>query len=242
MELSPRLRALFDAVVPGKPCADVGTDHGKLAVALALEKRVPKVIASDVGEKPLGGARELVNQRWRSQWRVELRLGDGLAPLEPAEVATVVVAGMGGARIRAILDAHPAVVAACERLVLQANTDVPALRQWVVDRGHHLEDERLVVDQGKWYAVLVVTPDGTRPDPGWSDLDREWGPLLRARRDPELRRFLGAELPRVAQALAQAQAGGASGAVLAGLACQLDDIERELAVLAMADGGLKGRG
>lgn len=242
MDLSPRLQALSDLVLPGRPCADVGTDHGQLAASLALTKRVPRVIASDIGEKPLEGARKRMKRRWRTQWRVELRLGDGLAPLQPGEVATVVLAGMGGGRIQRILDAGPAIVEAAERLVLQANTDVPQLRRWVVERGHRLREERLVLDQGKWYTVLAVEPCSTEPDPGWTALDLEWGPLLRARRDPQLRRFLGTELPRIAQALAQAQHGGAPAAVLAGLAARLDAVEQELAVLALAEGGLLGRG
>merc|ERR1712185_296858 len=101
---------------------------------------------------------------------------------------------MGGARIQRILDAHPAVVDAAARLVLQANTDVPDLRRWVVKRRHRLCDERLVLDQGKWYTALAIEPSGAVPDPKWSALDLEWGPLLRARRDPELRRYLGTEL------------------------------------------------
>ena len=65
--------------------------------------------------------------------------------------------------------------------------------------------------------------------------------MLRARLDPELRRFLAAELPRVARALVEAQrAASPDGA--AALTAQLHAIEDELARLAMAPGGLHGRG
>ena len=94
----------------------------------------------------------------------------------------------------------------------------------------------------KKIATFVIAGTACGLATAQSDLDLEWGPLLRARRDPQLRRFLGAELPRIAQALAQAQNGGAPGSVLAGLASRLDEVEQELALLALAEGGLLGRG
>jgi tRNA (adenine22-N1)-methyltransferase len=240
--LSPRLATLADLVLPGAPCADVGTDHGQLAAALVLDGRVPTVIATDRGERPLAGARARMQQRWRTRRAVTLRLGDGLAPLAPGEVATIVLAGMGGDRIVRILDAHPEVVAASSRLVLQPNTEAAAVRAWAVARQHRLEDERMVSDQGRWYVALAVGPTGRQPDLGWDRWDLTWGPLLRQRHDPGLRRFLGAELPRVAQALARARAGGAAPDALAALTRDLHAIEDELARLAMAPGGLHGRG
>lgn len=240
--LSPRLATLADLVLPGAPCADVGTDHGQLAAALVLDGRVPAVIATDRSEGPLSGARARMQQRWRTRRAVTVRLGDGLAPLAPGEVATIVLAGMGGDRIVRILDAHPKVVAATKRLVLQPNTEADAVRGWAAARHHRLEDERMVCDQGRWYVALAIGPTGRQPDLGWDRWDLTWGPLLRQRHDPGLRRFLGDELPRVAQALTRARAGGAPPAALAALTADLIALEDELARLAMAPGGLQGRG
>lgn len=241
MDLPARLRLLVSLVLPGQPAADIGTDHGMLAVALALEGICPRVLACDVGEAPLAGARARVAQRWKSRRRVELRLGDGLAPLAVGEVATVVIAGMGGERIKGILSARPDVVAALSRLVLQPNTEPETLRAFVAQAGHLLEDEHLLCENGRWYPVLVVRPGAGAPVT-WDDWDLRWGPLLRARQDPALRPYLGAELPRAARALAQARAGGARDEALAPLIAELQAIEAELARLSMAPGALKGRG
>ena len=202
---------------------------------------MPRAIATDVAAAPLEGARALVAQLALPS-PGGLRLGDGLAPLEPGEVATVAIAGMGGARILRILDAHPAVVAATRRLVLQPNTDVPAVRAWARDRGHALIDERMLLEKGRWYTILAIEPGAGAADAAsWTPWDLQWGPVLRARRDPELRRFLAAELPRVDRALVEAQrAASPDGA--AALTAQLHAIEDELARLAMAPGGLHGAG
>ena len=66
-----------------------------------------------------------------------------------------------------------------------------------------------------------------------------FGPLLRARADPQLRRFLGAELTRVAQVLARAQRNGASASSLGALQEELSAVEHELARLAIVVGTIQ---
>ena len=99
------------------------------------------------------------------------------------------------------------------------------------DAGLMLVEETLVQHDGHWYPTLAWAP-GT-PETDWSELDLRFGPLLRARADPQLRRFLGAELTRVAQVLARAQRNGASASSLGALQDELSAVEHELARLAI---------
>jgi len=201
--LSPRLRAIGDAVLPGEPVADIGTDHAKLPIALVASQRVPKAIACDRAFGPLAVARRALEKEARSE--IELRAGEGLAPIRPGEVATLILAGMGAATIRRILSAHPEVVAATKRLVLQPNTDWAMVRAHVAAEGWGLDAEVLVEDAGKYYVVLSIDPTERR-QVSWSESDLRLGPHLRRARAPAFISYLEARIQQVQNALSSASA------------------------------------
>jgi tRNA (adenine22-N1)-methyltransferase len=234
--LSPRLSIVAELVPEGSVVADIGTDHAWLPIHLVHTKRAPRAVAADLRSGPLDGARARVEEH-RLAERIELRLGNGLSVLTPGEVSVVTIAGMGGKRIADLVAAAPKVVGALDRLVVQPNTEVGRVREQLRAAGLRLVDERLVVDEGHWYTTLAWEPGGESRD--WDALDVRFGPCLRTRADPELRRFLGAELARVAQVLARARRGGAQPASLAALQNELADIEHELARLAIVAGTIQ---
>jgi tRNA (adenine22-N1)-methyltransferase len=201
-ELSPRLRAVADLVLPGRAIADIGTDHALVPAWLLAAGTVPRAIASDVGEGPLEAARRQLGGS-----PVELRRGDGLHVLDPGEVGTVVIAGMGGAKVRGIVDASPEVVAELERLVLQPNTEWTQTRRWIAEHRFALEDEVLVEDRGKFYVVFAVRPLAG-DDSGFTEADLELGPILRRRGGATFEAWLAAERDRLATALAGIEAHG----------------------------------
>ena len=102
--LGARLLAAANAVRPGRPAADIGCDHGKLAVWLALRGISPRVIAVDSRPLPLAKARALAAQTGCADV-VACRLGDGLAALAPGEAQEIIIAGLSGETIIALLDA-----------------------------------------------------------------------------------------------------------------------------------------
>jgi tRNA (adenine22-N1)-methyltransferase len=208
VEPSARLRAVGELVIAGEPMADIGTDHAGLPAWLVSRGRVPSAIAVDVAEGPLAAARAGA----AGVAGVEVRRGDGLSPLKDGEVATVVLAGMGGALMRRLVDAG--VPAGVRRLVLQPNTDWAATRAWIGEKRWRLEDERIVDDRGKFYVVLAVAPVPGE-DPGWDAADLELGPLLRRRGDPVWQRWVKAMCDTLRGACTQAQAAGSGPAVLA---------------------------
>lgn len=234
--LSDRLAAVAALVPPGARVADIGTDHGWLPIHLVHTRQARSAIAADLRAKPLEGARTRVAAHKLSD-RIETRLGSGLSVLRPDEVSTVTIAGMGGRRIVELITACPQVVERLERVITQPNTEVARVRGALRAAGLKLVDEQLVHHDGHWYPTLAWAP-GT-PDGDWSDLDLRFGPILRQRADPQLRRFLGAELSRVAQVLARARRNGARAASLVSLQEELSAIEHELARLAIVEGSIQ---
>lgn len=152
LELSPRLRLLAGWVRPGAHIADVGTDHAYLPVWLTLRGRVASAIASDLREGPLERARE-TGRTWGTAG-IDFRLCDGLSGIRPEEADTIVIAGMGGENIAAILAAAPWTADGAHTLLLQPQTRAEDLRRFLSEHGCRIIREALVRDRGILYPCI----------------------------------------------------------------------------------------
>ncbi len=152
LELTPRLQLLADQVPSGARLADVGTDHAYLPVWLRLHGRVVSAIACDLREGPLARARE--TGRLYGADGIDFRLGDGLSVVSPEEADAIVIAGMGGENIAAILKRAPWTADGVHRLLLQPMTRSEALRQFLMEHGYAIQRETLVRDRGTLYPVM----------------------------------------------------------------------------------------
>lgn len=152
LELSPRLALIAGWVPPGAKLADVGTDHAYLPVWLTLHGRVASAIASDLRKGPLERAR--ATGRTYGAEGIDFRLGDGLAFIRPDEADTIVIAGMGGENIAAILAAAPWMADGRHTLLLQPQTRAEELRRFLMDHGYAITREALVCDRGTIYPVM----------------------------------------------------------------------------------------
>ncbi len=226
MRLDGRLAAVAALVPRGARAADVGTDHAYLAIALLNEQDVETVIVTDKNEGPCAAARRTISASGFTN-RVQVRLGDGLAPLSPGEVDTVCIAGMGGGLIASILAAGAEVLAEVSRLVLQPMNDAAALRQWLYDNGWHIVEESLATADGRLYEIIAAEP-GTEetPEPWLLTL----GPVLWRDRPPLFARHVKAQterLRRILYGMEKSETARESEAYRK-IAGELSEIERRL--------------
>ena len=149
--LTPRLRLLADWVPAGARLADVGTDHGYLPVWLLLRGRAASAIASDLRPGPLSRAQKTAEDYGA---KLDLRLCDGLSAVAPEECDTVVIAGMGGENIAAILAAAPWTADGGHTLLLQPQSRPEVLRGFLAGHGYIIQREALVRDRGHLYPVM----------------------------------------------------------------------------------------
>ena len=149
LELTPRLQLLADWVRSGARLADVGTDHAYLPVWLRLHGRVVYAIACDLRKGPLKRAGETYGVD-----RICCRQGDGLASVTPEEADTIVIAGIGGENIAAILAKAPWTADGTHTLLLQPQTRAEVLRAFLADHGYAIRREALVEDRGIFYPVM----------------------------------------------------------------------------------------
>ena len=156
LTLQPRLQMLADLVPQDSVVADVGTDHGYLPVWLLRHGRISGAIASDINQRPLDHARETAAEYGVTE-RLEFRLCAGLDGYRSGEADVIVIAGMGGETIAAILDAAPWTVSCRILLLLQPMTKAEYLRKWLYDKGYSFTEEHLVFDKDFLYPIFCVT-------------------------------------------------------------------------------------
>jgi tRNA (adenine22-N1)-methyltransferase len=215
--LRPRLRAIAERIPAGRPVADLCCDHARLAAALVESGQVPHAIAVDINRAPLEAAGQMLDELGLRE-RVCLREGDGFLALEPGEVETVVIAGIGATLAERLLEAGAADgrFAGVRRVIVQVNQGFPRLGRLrgTIDftLAWSLVDECLVRDQGRLYVLLVAEPGDVRLRDA---ADRELGPILRRGEDPLWRDWLARERTRIARACAQIERSSADREQLA---------------------------
>lgn len=202
LELTPRLALLASWVPPGAHLADVGTDHGHLPVWLALQGRIASAIAIDLRPGPLGRARAAGQTYGVKQ--IDFRLCDGLFAVAPQECDTVVIAGMGGENIAAILSGAPWTADGRHTLLLQPQSREEVLRRFLMEHGYAVRREALVEDRGILYPCIEAGMGEMALSPG-----QLWGGA-KLLRDPLGSRYMIEKILRLQTAVAGLnRAGGA---------------------------------
>ena len=179
--LDNRLSAVASFVPQGCKVADIGTDHGYLAMALYQSDNQRLVIAADKNLGPCEAAKKTLQASNLSQY-IEVRQGDGLAAVAPGEIDTVCIAGMGGSLIGQILAAQPLVFAQLQQAILQPQNAGDSLREWLYQQGWHVAGEKLAKEDGRIYQIILAQP-GQEPMP--SQVELLVGPKILQER-PEL--------------------------------------------------------
>lgn len=192
IELSKRLQMVASLVPASETVADVGTDHGYLAVWLLQNGRAQRVQATDIHEGPLMRCRQSALEHGL-QDKIETHLCDGLQFVGAEQAQTIVMAGMGGETMISILAAAPWTKQG-RTLVLQPQSKRPELEHWLNAHGYGLQTAVLCRDAGKLY--LAMTAVGGKPGCG---LCAE--ALLLRSRDPLLPDLLAAEAQKLTHAL-----------------------------------------
>lgn len=222
VRLSKRLTALAELVTEGTRLADIGTDHGYIPIYLCLQGRISSAIAMDINEGPLERAREHISEYGLSS-RIESRLSDGLKELRPGEADTILIAGMGGGLVVKILSEGGQAITGTEELILQPQSEIAKVRQYLREHGFGIADEDMVEEDGKFYPMMKVhkvSGDINADHPACSgdegtekryqELCDNFGPVLLAKKHPVLLKWLEREQDVLQKILQQLEKQSAS--------------------------------
>lgn len=157
MLLSDRMQAVVGLVQPCDRIADIGCDHGYVAMELIKRHVCKKIIAMDINQGPLEQAKGNI-RAYGMQEYITTRLSDGVEALENGEVDGIVCAGMGGRLIINILTQGKDIISGMEQLVLQPQSEISEVRSFLRESGFVIDKEDMVFEDGKYYPMMHVVP------------------------------------------------------------------------------------
>lgn len=173
MKLSARLEAIFK-MVPYGVTADIGSDHGKLMIALFEDGRIPSGYAVENKKGPYTRLVKALSDAHLEEDIVPL-FSDGISELPP-KVSNIVLAGMGGDNIIKILGAHLEKLKNVQTIIVDAHTSIPKLRKYISDLGYTIADEKIIKEDGIFYEIIKFNKSDLAY---YSNEDIEFGPILR---------------------------------------------------------------
>ena len=188
------MNAVATMVTPGNVLADVGTDHGYVPIALVQQEKIPRAIAMDINKGPLQRANEHIAMCQLEDY-IETRLSDGVEALQEGEADSILIAGMGGDLVIHILSEGMEVCRKAKELILQPQSELGKVRQYLREHLFQIVDEDMIIEDGKYYPMMKVVP--VEEDNFWKLLPEEtippcdmYGPLLLKNGNPSLRKYL----------------------------------------------------
>ena len=189
--LSSRLLQIAMLVDRNKVVFDVGSDHALLPCFLVENGISNKVYAGEIAQGPLNAGIANIKKR-NLEGKVIPVFSDGLIKAED-DVDIVIIAGMGYHTIKHILDNCE--IERYQYFIVQPNTDVELLRQYISDHNYTIEDERVVFD-GFYYQIIKFSADLHEP---YSEMQIKYGPILLERKDEVFIAYLNDLLNRLKQ-------------------------------------------
>ena len=158
MNISSRLQKIIDTIETCEILADIGCDHGYVAISALKEGKAVRAVAADVARGPLDIARKNCETEDVSA-KVKFILSDGFTNIEDEEdLNCAVIAGMGGLLMERILrEGRLKRFPYLRQLVLSPQSDLDAVRRLLIDElSYTISTEYMVLDEGKYYYIMDV--------------------------------------------------------------------------------------
>lgn len=148
--MTERLTKIFERIPQCQVFADVGCDHGYIALNMLTSGKCKKAIISDISEKCLDKARSLLSG-FIQDGLVTSTVSDGFDNIPYCDVA--LVAGMGGEEICSILQKAKNLP---NSLVLQPMKNCDKVRVKAVELGYKIQSDQMFKSAGKFYDLIVL--------------------------------------------------------------------------------------
>ena len=152
LPISPRLLECAKFVAPDDRVADIGCDHGYLSIYLLQKGIASSVIASDINKGPLESAKRNA-VKFGVTDNISFYLSAGVEKL-PRDFDSLICAGMGADTMISILDAAPWLKSSHYRLILQCQSKISLLRQYLSSQGWRITQESVLRDGRFLYTVM----------------------------------------------------------------------------------------
>jgi tRNA (adenine22-N1)-methyltransferase len=154
--ISPRLNAIAQ-LIEGRNCvADIGTDHGIIPIELIRSQKAEKVIATDISSQSLMKTQKKVQLNHLEE-KIDMRVGDGLAPINHNECDAIIIAGMGGLLIRDILKDGISKLGTAQ-LIVQPMNNAQFVRMVLEEIHYRIMKEIVIYERHHYYQIIFAEP------------------------------------------------------------------------------------
>lgn len=159
INLDKRLGRILSEIKPCNTLADIGSDHGKIAIAARQANLAKRIIASDISAESIRKC-EIAIERLGIDG-IQTRVGDGIEILDESEYDTVVIAGMGAHEIINILKKRKTNFS---RYILLPHRNAEKLREYLAEESIAPYIDEKVYCEGKFYDLIVAKAGKYMPD------------------------------------------------------------------------------
>ena len=187
VKLTPRLMTAVSYVRGDRLLADVGTDHAYLPIYLCEQGKLTPVpagngeilcaVASDINKGPVERADQHIAAAGLTSL-IRTRQTDGLRDLNVYDPSDIVIFGMGGELIAAILEASPWVNREGKRLILQPMTHAEKLREYLLSAGYSIVGETLSREGERIYQTICAEPTSGMATPALAPAELSVGQAI----------------------------------------------------------------
>ena len=163
-----RIEAISQLIDNDESVIDIGCDHGFLAKMLRTKGNNKLIICSDNKIGPLNNARNnLIGYD-----NISFELTDGVDNIDTV-CDVCVLAGMGHNTVISIIENNESYFRNCKKIIIQVNSVVAQMRQYLSNNRFQIIDECMVYDY-KYYQIMVVKTGQQQ----LNELQIEFGPVL----------------------------------------------------------------
>ncbi len=159
--LSNRMLMNVSLIDRGCKVADIGCDHGLVAIYLIENDIASHVVAMDVATGPLSRATAHITEAGLNN-DIDVRLSDGADRLEltdgKLEVDIILVAGIGGRLAIRLIENNLDKFLATRAIVIQAQSELEYVRESLCRLGFVIVNEAMVYEDGKYYNAIKAVP------------------------------------------------------------------------------------
>ena len=188
MHISNRLLKIASHINDDEAIIDVGCDHALLDIYLATKRKLKKIVASDIMDGPLLIAQKNMD-KYACRDLITLVKGDGLDK-KPADIKTVILAGMGAKTIIDILKKDPVKLTTVNKIIAVPNNGFEQVRREITRLGYYIEAEELIKEKEITYLLIVFVKGFQK----YSYTELVFGPHLLKKRNPLFKEYYQKEV------------------------------------------------
>ncbi len=148
--MTERLKEIFNNIPACETFADIGCDHGYIALNMLTAKKCSNVIIADISDKCLAKAESLLSS-FIKKGMAKSVVSNGFEKVYGSDVA--LIAGMGGEEICAILSSAKELP---KTLVLQPMKNCDKVRRLALELGYAFQKDFVFKSAGKFYDLMVL--------------------------------------------------------------------------------------